>query len=137
VPTITRLELLDEAQCLALLATASVGRVGISSSALPAIFPVNFALVDRQVIFRTQPGTKLNAAAAGAVVAFEADRFDDARGEGWSVLVRGLAEEVTGPGEIARWAALVPASWALANQAAHFVRVPVTLISGRIARTRV
>jgi nitroimidazol reductase NimA-like FMN-containing flavoprotein (pyridoxamine 5'-phosphate oxidase superfamily) len=49
----SRLEELDEAQCLNLLATISVGRVGISSEALPAILPVNFVLHHRDILFRT------------------------------------------------------------------------------------
>ena len=51
--------------------------------------------LDRDVIVvRTQPGTKLSAA-GHANVSFEVDDIDRRTRSGWSVLVRGLAEEVT------------------------------------------
>jgi hypothetical protein len=50
------------------LATVSVGRVGTSSQALPAVLPVNFVLYDRAIFFRAVPGTKLDAAVSGVVV---------------------------------------------------------------------
>jgi nitroimidazol reductase NimA-like FMN-containing flavoprotein (pyridoxamine 5'-phosphate oxidase superfamily) len=83
------LELLTETECLQLLGQAEVGRVGVTMGALPAIFPVNYALIDGQVVFRTSPGSKLSAATAGAVVAFEVDNYAAAERTGWSVLVVG------------------------------------------------
>ena len=71
-------EVLDEEECYALLAGASLGRVGVTVGAMPAIFPVNFALVGHHVVFSTGLGTKLTAALAGSVVAFEADWADEA-----------------------------------------------------------
>jgi nitroimidazol reductase NimA-like FMN-containing flavoprotein (pyridoxamine 5'-phosphate oxidase superfamily) len=46
--------------------------------------------MDRDVVFRTAPGTKLNAAIVGTRVAFEVDNPSPA----WSVLVRGHAHEI-------------------------------------------
>lgn len=128
-----RLEDLDEAQCLALLGTVDVGRVGISSGALPAILPVNFLLRGRDIVFRTVPGTKLHAAVAGTVVAFEADASGAGADGAWSVLVRGVAEEVTDPDQRRELEQLVD-SWAFDGAADHFVRIPITLISGRRIR---
>jgi len=88
------LELLTETDARALLATAEVGRVGVTIGALPAIFPVNYGIVDDCIVFRTAPGSKLSAAAAGAVVAFEVDDYDRADRSGWSVLVIGPSEVV-------------------------------------------
>ena len=88
------LELLTEEQALTLLATGEVGRVGVSIGALPAIFPVNYGLVDGSIVFRTAPGSKLSAAAAGAVVAFEVDDYDRVDRSGWSVLAIGPSEVV-------------------------------------------
>lgn len=87
-------ELLTELQCHDLLAQSEVGRVGVSVGALPAIFPVNYRVIDGHIVFRTAPGTKLSAAAAGSVVAFEVDHFDAAARSGWSVLAVGRAEVV-------------------------------------------
>jgi hypothetical protein len=88
------LEVLDEASCLALLATASLGRVAITSGALPTILPVNYQLVDRTVLFRTGRGTKLDAATNDAVVAFEVDSFDAFEHTGWSVNLIGVARDL-------------------------------------------
>jgi uncharacterized protein len=131
MPSFRRPEELDEAECFALLATVSVGRLGISSDALPAILPVNFVLHGRDIFFRTVAGTKLHAAVSGAVVAFEADKLGPASSGSWSVLVRGVAEEVTDPATRAEVTRLLPTSWAFDGEADHLVHVPVTLISGR------
>ena len=45
-------------------------------------------------MFRTSPGSKLSAAARGAVVAFEVDDYQAADRSGWSVLAIGRAEVV-------------------------------------------
>jgi nitroimidazol reductase NimA-like FMN-containing flavoprotein (pyridoxamine 5'-phosphate oxidase superfamily) len=106
------LEILDRDECLKLLSTARLGRVGITSGALPVILPVNFRLLGDTIVFRTGRGTKLDAATRGAVVAFEADTMDPLDHTGWSVMVTGVAHQVTDPDEleavhpekIARWA---------------------------------
>ena len=89
------LEVLDRTECVRLLETRSLGRIAISVDALPTILPVNYAMVgDDQVVIRTRRGTRLSTATRNAVVAFEVDEFDDTSGDGWSVLVRGVAREV-------------------------------------------
>jgi nitroimidazol reductase NimA-like FMN-containing flavoprotein (pyridoxamine 5'-phosphate oxidase superfamily) len=88
------LELLSEDEARRLLANGEVGRIGITIGALPAIFPVNYRLVDGAIVFRTAPGSKMAAAAAGAVVAFEVDDYGLLDRTGWSVLVVGPAELV-------------------------------------------
>jgi nitroimidazol reductase NimA-like FMN-containing flavoprotein (pyridoxamine 5'-phosphate oxidase superfamily) len=88
------LELLTEDQARGLLATGEVGWVGITIGALPAIFPVNYRLIDGSIVFRTAPGFKMSAAAESAVVAFEVDDYQLADRSGWSVLVVGRAEVI-------------------------------------------
>ncbi|HEX6166199.1 MAG TPA: pyridoxamine 5'-phosphate oxidase family protein [Acidimicrobiales bacterium] len=89
------LELLEEHEAWALLRAGVVGRVGVTIGAMPAIFPVNYAVLDDDaVVFRTAPGSKLSAAASDAVVAFEVDDYDRADRSGWSVLVVGRSEVV-------------------------------------------
>ena len=58
------------------------------------LLPVHFALFGDSVLFRTVPGTKLDAATIGAVVAFQADAYDLVDGTGWSVLLQGIATAV-------------------------------------------
>ena len=88
------LEILTEDDSLRLLAEHVVGRVGMTVGALPAIHPVNYRLLDGWIVFRTAAGSKLSAAATGAVLAFEIDDYDTAEHSGWSVLAVGRAEVV-------------------------------------------
>jgi nitroimidazol reductase NimA-like FMN-containing flavoprotein (pyridoxamine 5'-phosphate oxidase superfamily) len=88
------LELLDENEAMSLLAHNEVGRVGLTIGAMPAIFPVNYRLIDGCIVFRTAPGSKLSAASANTVVAFEVDDYNAADRSGWSVLVVGTSEVV-------------------------------------------
>lgn len=124
------LEVLDRGECLRLLGTASLGRIGLTSGALPTVLPVNFRLIDDQIRFRTAEGTKLAAATEHAVVAFEVDDMDPVNHTGWSVVVTGLARRVTelellSPAQVSylpRWA---PGS----NGAV--VAISLDLVSGR------
>jgi nitroimidazol reductase NimA-like FMN-containing flavoprotein (pyridoxamine 5'-phosphate oxidase superfamily) len=70
-----------------LLAGVSLGRVVTSAMGQPEIFPVNFVVQRRTVLFRTAEGTKLVSAAVNNHVLFEADDHDV--GQGWSVVVKG------------------------------------------------
>src|SRR3546814_20622897 len=88
------LELLSEEEARELLDHSEIGRVGVTMGAIPAIFPVNYAIVDDLIVFRTAPGSKLSAATEGAVVAFEVDEFDGASQSGWGVLVVGRSQVV-------------------------------------------
>jgi nitroimidazol reductase NimA-like FMN-containing flavoprotein (pyridoxamine 5'-phosphate oxidase superfamily) len=119
-------------ECLELLASVPVGRVGVTIDALPAVLPVNFVVWQGAIVFRTVPGTKLDAAAAGEVVAFEADAWASPdRPEAWSVLVRGVAREVTDPAELAVLLELPLDSWAWDGAAGRFVCIEPTVITGR------
>jgi nitroimidazol reductase NimA-like FMN-containing flavoprotein (pyridoxamine 5'-phosphate oxidase superfamily) len=88
------LELLSEAEARRLLARGSVGRVGVTVGALPAIFPVNYRVVDGDIVFRTAPVGQLSAAANHAVLAFEVEGCSAEDRRGWSVLAVGLCEVV-------------------------------------------
>lgn len=124
------LEVLDRRECLRLLATVSLGRIAVTFGALPAIMPVNFRLVGGYIVFRTSAGTKLAAAAANAVVAFEVDQVDTFAHAGWSVLVTGTAREVVDPTERAELERAHIPRWAPSG-VDHFVALDTRLISGR------
>jgi uncharacterized protein len=81
-------------ECYGLLASQEVGRIGVNAEHYPLIFPVNYALDGTTIIIRTHPGTLLTAA-RHANVTFEVDEIDRSHRSGWSVLVRGQAEELT------------------------------------------
>lgn len=124
------LELLTEAEARQLLAGAEVGRIGISIAALPAIFPVNYRVVDGAIVFRTAPGSKLSAAAAGSVVAFEVDDYGVVDQSGWSVLAIGQAEVVDDGALRDRLSAIGLEPFAEGARGA-VVRIEPTFISGR------
>ena len=96
-----RLRDLGQDECRALLSTHGVGRVAFTSPNGPAVFPVNYDMVDGTLVFRTAPDSGL-AAAVGTEVAFETDRIDDAMSQGWSVLAVGPARAVTDPDAVRR-----------------------------------
>lgn len=124
------LEVLPRSECLALLATSRVGRVVVTDRALPAAFPVNFVLLDDDIVFLTMSGSKLSAAQGEEVVAFEVDDIDPVHQIGWSVLVQGLARVIEDPGELARARALPLQPWAPGNDY-RFVRIRSEIVSGR------
>jgi nitroimidazol reductase NimA-like FMN-containing flavoprotein (pyridoxamine 5'-phosphate oxidase superfamily) len=126
------LEMLDRDECLRLLATVPVGRIGVSIGALPAILPVNFALVGPHIVIRTVPGTKLDAATRRAVVAFEADSYAGDGSWGWSVLVQGVCSEVSDAAERAALSVNQPPAWAFdPGGAERFVRIDLSFVNGR------
>jgi uncharacterized protein len=112
-------------ECLELLATAVVGRLGVVVLGRPEIFPVNYALdASRSVILRTSLGTKFTAA-INHHVAFEVDRFDAHARTGWSVVVHGVAHQTNAVSKSERpllpWLDPVP----------YLVRIAHISISGR------
>jgi len=124
------LEVLSRDASLRLLATTTLGRVGVSSGALPKVLPVNFRFDGRQILIRTGMGTKLDSAVDNAVVAFEVDEIDPVAHTGWSVMVTGMARELTDASELA--VALTPplARWAPGNEH-RVIAISTELVSGR------
>lgn len=123
------LEILSENVCRRLLESETVGRIGISVSALPAIFPVNYRMVDGDVVFLTGEGMKANVAIAGNVVGFEVDHVDPEQRSGWSVMVVGRARLVS-DAERTAMGDLDLSPWAGGTRS-HMVRIHPEFISGR------
>jgi nitroimidazol reductase NimA-like FMN-containing flavoprotein (pyridoxamine 5'-phosphate oxidase superfamily) len=113
-----------------LLEGVRLARVGVSVDALPAIFPVFSTVLDGNIVFRTIPGTKLTAASRGEIVAVEVDDFDMTRGEGWSVLVRGVARELEDGPRAERARQQLQPHW-MYGAGEHFVEVSTDLVTGR------
>jgi nitroimidazol reductase NimA-like FMN-containing flavoprotein (pyridoxamine 5'-phosphate oxidase superfamily) len=88
------LDVIPADECYRLLATQEVGRIGVVAEHYPLIIPVNYGMDGSTIVIRTHPGSTLTAA-AHANVTFEVDHIDSVSRIGWSVLVRGLAEEAT------------------------------------------
>ena len=121
---------LTKSECFALLAGERLGRVAVVDDRGPVVFLVNFVLDRHMVVFRTDEGTKLDAACRGSRVAFEIDGTDAAARTGWSVLVRGEVIEVTDLAELARLRKLPLDPWAPGVKA-HYVRILPAVLTGR------
>ena len=123
---------LTRAECLAFLATAQVGRLGVSLNGLPSILPVNYLLTRERIIIRTISGSMLDAAVDQLVVAFQVDDFAYDGSWGWSVLVQGLPAEITDAGELTMVEALPLRPWVPDPSVVHrFLTIETTLMSGR------
>jgi nitroimidazol reductase NimA-like FMN-containing flavoprotein (pyridoxamine 5'-phosphate oxidase superfamily) len=122
---VAEMDELNPSECFGLLARGRVGRLGLLVDDGPEILPVNYAIDGESVLFRTSAESVLNRA-AGQVVAFEVDEVDPSDGSGWSVLVKGRAQDIGdavdatserlralalptwAPGQRDRWFHLVP-----------------------------
>jgi nitroimidazol reductase NimA-like FMN-containing flavoprotein (pyridoxamine 5'-phosphate oxidase superfamily) len=129
------IEELDEDQCLSLISGGGIGRIAYASRFGPAVLPVNYALRDGAVVFRTAANGPLDEdlrtgiTGADYKVAFEIDSIDMATRGGWSVLIQGPAHRVTGAGEAAvRETGVEP--WAPGPREL-FVRIVPSRITGR------
>lgn len=120
--------ILSENESWDLLAGVALGRLVTSVEDQPEIFPVNFVVQKRTVLFRTAVGTKLVSSVINKRVLLEADDHNVA--EGWSVIVKGVARTLWSDDDIAEAerAQLLP--WT-ATLKTHYVRVIPSSISGR------
>jgi nitroimidazol reductase NimA-like FMN-containing flavoprotein (pyridoxamine 5'-phosphate oxidase superfamily) len=127
----TGIEVLEYAECMRLLGSKQVGRIGFAIWGGPEVLPVNYVLDGDAVVFATGAGSKLSAVVRSPVV-FEVDDTDDAARSGWSVVVHGIAQEVTAAdsGALERVRALPLEPWA-AGRKPYYVRVTPRFVSGR------
>jgi uncharacterized protein len=126
----TGLEVLDRSECFRLLGLNGVGRIAVVDGGNPVILPVNYVVDDEQIVFRTAPGTKLEAAVRTQRVAFQIDSADPMYHTGWSVLVVGRCEEVTDPDRKEHIDRLPLRPWA-AGAKDHIIAVRAEEVSGR------
>jgi nitroimidazol reductase NimA-like FMN-containing flavoprotein (pyridoxamine 5'-phosphate oxidase superfamily) len=82
----------DEGFALLARGGQHVGRLVITVGGEPIVFPLNYAVDNDAIVFRTQVGTKLTGITR-SLATFEVDDID-ASGQGWAVAFEGLAQEV-------------------------------------------
>jgi nitroimidazol reductase NimA-like FMN-containing flavoprotein (pyridoxamine 5'-phosphate oxidase superfamily) len=121
---------LNDEECWRFLGKHFLGRVAVIDFGMPMVFPVNYAVDGRSIVFRTAPGTKLTMAALGRDAAFEVDEVFGLFETGTSVMVHGTIHEVTDHDEKARLMALPLRPWAPGRRD-HVVRVHPSWVSGR------
>lgn len=126
-----RLEPIERGECLSLLRDRTLGRVGVKIAEDLVILPVYYAVLDDDVVFRTGPGTKLDAAVLGTKVAFEVDSAVPP----WSVLVTGHAHEIREHAEQVRARAHLGHDWP-AGERDRLVRIRSEQVTGRRIRER-
>ena len=125
------LQALSSIACDRHLRTEKVGRVAVMVDDHPEIFPVNYVMDERgDIFFRTDPGSKLQAAATAPTIAFEIDGYDEDRESGWSVLVVGQACWLSRPQDSAKVRTLALEPWA-AGEKGNVVRLSPLKITGR------
>jgi nitroimidazol reductase NimA-like FMN-containing flavoprotein (pyridoxamine 5'-phosphate oxidase superfamily) len=85
---------LTEDECWSHVKGARLGRVAMVVGGRPHVFPVNYAVHEGWIVFRTGPGTKLSRG-PGSSCCFEVDGYDQHSLEGWSVMAFGRLEDIT------------------------------------------
>ena len=118
--------MLDPIDCYTLLRSRTLGRIGAKIGNDLTILPVYYAVMDNDIVFRTAPGTKLDAAVLKSKVAFEVDGASP----GWSVLVRGHAEEIRDHDAQVHARTLLGNDWP-AGERHQFVRIRAEQVTGR------
>lgn len=126
----TGMTILDEATCWELLSAAEVSRLAVVVGDDLEIFPINAVVDDRSIIFSTGEGTKLAAVTIARRVVVEADGYDEATGEAWSVVVKGEADRLERFNDIEHAEQLPLDSWSR-HPKQWFVRVKPRSITGR------
>lgn len=123
---------LSKQECLDLLATVPIGRVGLTLNALPVIFPVNFTLSGDSVIFGSMAGSTLSRATDGAVAAFQADSYDPANRSGWTVMAVGQALHIRDAETLGRLEleGELPEPWALGELGERYFQITLSGVSG-------
>jgi nitroimidazol reductase NimA-like FMN-containing flavoprotein (pyridoxamine 5'-phosphate oxidase superfamily) len=125
------LEVMSRAECDARLHETPLGRVAFVADGDVVVFPVNFRYHEGTVVFRTSEGAKLEAAAGRYPVAFEIDGWDAETEDGWSVLVKGVAQIVEDDDRMAELFDLGLRPWADALDRRRWVQIRPDEITGR------
>jgi uncharacterized protein len=131
-----QLDVIDRDECLRLLAADEIGRLAVVAGNTALILPVNYALDGETVVFRTDPGIKLDHGPR-ARASFEVDSFDRGQRTGWSVVATGRLEEVTryDAATFDRVRHLAVDPWAGGDKA-HWMRLIPDRVTGRRVAAR-
>ena len=133
------IEELDEDTCLQLISRGGIGRIGYTGRFGMVVLPVNYALHDDAVVFRTAEHGPLDEDLRTGIdgaeykVAFEIVDVDRAAREGWSVLIQGSAHHVDSETERASVLEAGVEPWP-GDVRELFLRIIPTRITGRRIR---
>ncbi len=126
------MQTLSKQECLGLLASVPIGRVALTLSALPVIFPVNYTLDGDSVVFGAMTGSNLSRATYGAIAAFQADSYDLADRSGWSVMAVGEVLHLSDAETLGRLEleGELPEPWAIGQSAEQYFQIDLSGVSG-------
>jgi transcriptional regulator with XRE-family HTH domain len=127
-----KLETLSEEECTRLVGEGGVGRFVFTTDRGPEAVPVNYRILDGDVVFRVAADTTPAAVSDMEPVSFEVDHVDEAMSAGWSVLVTGPVRRVS-PDEFRRLEDLGVEPWA-GGQRSVYLRIEQRGVSGRRIR---
>jgi uncharacterized protein len=130
-----RVEDLDQATCQRLVRTVPFGRIASTHRGLPKIVPVHCTVRGDEIIIGTIQAHNSVRVHHGDVVAFEADTYDPATYEGWSVGVIGPCRVVADEVEIDELDALGFTPWTF-KDGGHYIGLPLRLVYGRALTRR-
>jgi nitroimidazol reductase NimA-like FMN-containing flavoprotein (pyridoxamine 5'-phosphate oxidase superfamily) len=125
------LRIMSREECLRMLRSARLGRIGFVHDGDPEVLPVTFGMDGDAPVFRTTWGAKLDAAMRGHAVALEVDSVHSAVGRACSVVVKGSAVVEYDEAAIARYESLRVPAWADPGTDTFWVRVRPDSITGR------
>ncbi|MFG2299409.1 helix-turn-helix domain-containing protein [Actinacidiphila glaucinigra] len=127
------MEEMPSQECWTRLSGHDVGRIALTTGGgHPAVVPVNYAVVDGAIVYRTAPDAPPSLA-KGSEIAFEVDQLDACLSAGWSVLVLGVAEHVVDP-EDTRALETHPGPWS-GGEDDLWIRIVPTHVTGSLIRT--
>lgn len=119
---------LDDQECLDRLSTQQLGRLVAQAAGVLDIFPVNYVVDGRDIVFRTAEGSKLTELTIHDDVLFEVDHYTD--DDAWSVVVRGRARRLDTSAEVEAADALPLKPW-IPTLKYNYVRITPDSLSGR------
>jgi len=123
-------------ECVALLATGSVGRVVYLDGAIPEVVPVSYQVADESVVFGVEMSSPLAQQPEGTVVTFQADSFNTDYESGWHVRAIGVVGSILQPEEMAVAGSILPPQWPVGGHAVEVViEIRFTLVGGHVVET--
>lgn len=111
-----------------LLAKIPIGRLATAATGEADIFPVNFAVADREIYINTTPGSKLVESVVNPRVAFEVDEWGPDLA--YSVVVKGEVKILDTDAELATAEATGLVTYTTTEKT-EWLRLSPTSVSGR------
>jgi hypothetical protein len=129
------LQVMSEDDCRAALVNHAFGRLAVVMNDGPVIFPVNYAYVENAIVIRIGAGSKL-ASAPLTKVAFEIDYVHPNHVNGWSVVARGPAFDIsTAIDELSQEMRMLPFHPWLPGHKPYLLKINVKELTGRTFST--